>query len=188
MIPLRDKIKEINQENNIPVIAGKVTKVDEANMTCTVMPNDDDAEYFEVRLRASIDDKDTGNIMVPKLESQVLISALDNDTDTRFVVSVSEVAKVICRSDKLEFLADLEAGEIIVNGGENGGLINIKSLVDRLNKLENLLNNFISIFNSHTHVTVCGSGSGTASPTPQTQAQTATVTQKSQLEDVTFQH
>ena len=84
-----------------------------------------------------------------------------------------------------------EAEEIVFREGENGGLIKIKELTDKLNGLTNTVNDLIQAFNTHTH-TVATTGtaaaqSGTAAATT-TQAQTAADFNKADYEDDQIKH
>jgi malonyl CoA-acyl carrier protein transacylase len=49
-------------------------------------------------------------------------------------------------------------GKIKMNDGSYGSLIQIQKLVDKINAVENLLNGFIALYNSHTHVVVAAPG------------------------------
>lgn len=51
------------------------------------------------------------------------------------------------------------------NGGENGGMVLVNPLVTKVNNIENLLNNLITQYNSHTHILTLTSGTGTAAET-----------------------
>jgi hypothetical protein len=50
------------------------------------------------------------------------------------------------------------------NGGANGGLVLVNNLVEKVNNIENLLNNLIGAYNTHTHILTLTSGTGTAGP------------------------
>ena len=81
----------------------------------------------------------------------------------------------------------LDANEgVIVHDGENGGIVNIDKLTEKLNKLQQELENFRSMFNSHTH-TSASSGSPT-SPTLQRSTQAFSTFNKDDYEDSTFIH
>lgn len=51
------------------------------------------------------------------------------------------------------------------NGGENGGMVLAQQLVNKINNIENLLNDLIAKFNSHTHPIIVSTGSGSSTPT-----------------------
>jgi len=82
----------------------------------------------------------------------------------------------------------VSGNEIHLGGKANNGTIKIDPLVSQLNSVENIVNQLITKFNTHTHVTACGAGAGNATPTTSVQTQTATPTQKSQIENPKVKH
>lgn len=107
----------------VPIIveACIVNEVDDEALTCTVTPVTDGPEIFDVRLKASIAEIgeliiSDGLVQIPTVGSTVLVALIGNDQATRFVIAFSEVEKVV------------------FYGGLKGGLINIQTLVDELNK------------------------------------------------------
>jgi hypothetical protein len=77
--------------------------------------------------------------------------------------------------------------EVIVNGGANGGVINIEELTEKLNKLVSEVEELKSKFNSHTHPGV-KTGPGVTGVTTQSHNKTFTKFNKSDYEDTNFQH
>lgn len=117
---------------SITLTQGVVKAVDGA--TCTV---DIAGQLIEnVKLRAT-NLEDSGQLLViPAVGSAVIIGSMTGDLGNLVVLQV----------DKAE--------QIVMNGGNLGGLVNIKTLTDKLNKL-------VKAFNSHTHL-VNTTGSATA--------------------------
>jgi hypothetical protein len=73
---------------------------------------------------------------------------------------------------------------IQLNGSNFDGLVKIQDLTTKLNNIENLLNQFIGIYNAHTHAV-----SGTATLVPNTlETQTLTPTQQADIENTTVKH
>ena len=161
------------------VITGKVKEVDEANMLCVINPDEEGADYNNVRLRAQDNEKDTGFILVPKVNSSVAIARLYNDSDTFFVVLTSEVEKIVIKGEKLALIINVEnnggidlnfdtnkvkikitgsdilidtVGEVKFNGGSNGGMVIANQVVSYFNELYTKLNNHILAYNAHIHV------------------------------------
>ncbi|MCM1222813.1 MAG: hypothetical protein NC548_50985 [Lachnospiraceae bacterium] len=67
--------------------------------------------------------------------------------------------------------ADFNADDIILNGGDLNGLVIIQNLTDKLNELKDTVNDLISKYNAHIHVTTATVGTGPAgvlSPTEST--------------------
>ena len=85
-------------------------------------------------------------LITPKVGSAVIVGSLSGDLSNVVVLSVDEIES------------------IEINGGGNGGLINIQTLTDRINAL-------VDKFNSHTHTLQTGavavSGPSGASSNPQ---------------------
>ena len=109
-------------------------------------------------------------MVIPVDGSQVLMIAIKGS---------DEYAVVMCeKADKVLIDADTE---IVINGGNNGGLIKIQELTDKINAL-------VDAFNKHTHQV-----NTTGSATTQTGTAAAVVTQaaklnKSDYEDEKVKH
>lgn len=89
-----------------------------------------------VRLRASEAADDAQLLIVPRVDTAVIVGSLSGDLTQLAVLSVDAV-------DRIE-----------INGGKLGGLVNIEALTDSINRL-------VDAFNNHTHTiptggVVCG--------------------------------
>lgn len=94
------------------LVLGRVKEVNGA--TCSVLI--DDLALSDVRLRAVINNQETGMVITPAVGSYVMITDLSNGNKRDWAVLMySEI-------DKVEF-----------NSGKNEGLIKIKDLTDKLN-------------------------------------------------------
>lgn len=163
------------------VFPAQVKKVAEEERTCTVRVNDN-VDFFDVKLYAVTDKSLKGFCLIPAIDSTVLVARIANGNDL-YVCSFSEVEKVLGTiGDKVEFCLEeeafsfvgkgngedkkvslkisagnvtVDAKEIVFNGGNKGGLININDLTTKINE-------FIDKFNQHTHqvdsITVPGNG------------------------------
>lgn len=142
--------------------------------TCTIAV-DDDLDLSDVRLRVVGDDNTSSKMLLtPKIGSFVLVADLSGgDLSDMAVIMFSEVT------------------DVMFNGGNNGGLINIESLTAKINNLVGSVNSLVNAFNSHTHtVSTTGSAtaqSGTAAPT-ETQVQTADQLNQAEFEDTKIKH
>lgn len=170
---------ELNKERFYSLI-GKAVNVDEDKRVCDFEPIDDLATREGVRLQSVISES-KGFVLIPKEGSNIVVSFFDSSLG--FVSLTSELNKIIWDVDLTQ-----------INGGKNGGLINIQPLIDKINQLENALNSHIIIFNSHIHITTA---TVAATPTPGLIAPTtpgdttntiAPITLKSDLEDTKFTH
>lgn len=129
----------IKDQIKIQVFVGKVISVNENEMTCDVdlqnSPN-----LFDVRLRAVIDNNEKGILIVPKINSYVLVGLIDNNIQSSFVCGYTEI-------DKYRLLID----EIVLSGDSFGGLVKVEELTQKLNDIESAVNQLTASFNSHTH-------------------------------------
>lgn len=142
---IKNAIREIAKGNSsFNTIIGKVIKGSVSGIFCDVKPLDG-AELKKVRLNGHTE----GLIITPADDSFVFVTLL-NENDA-FVSKFSTIKKVSL---------DVE-DDIIINGGNNDGLVKIKELTDKLNGLKTSVNDLISAYNSHTH-SVSTSGNATA--------------------------
>ncbi len=150
----------------------RVKSVNKDEMECTVtLISNEDLEIEEVNLKAVIDGTQNGFIRIPKADSVVLISPIENTDGDHYVVMYSDIDEILfVQNDKeilniddegnILFLNDAEAGSalrvessgnVIFHEGENNGLIIIQNLVDKLNNIENKLNDLINDYTTHNH-------------------------------------
>lgn len=143
----------------------EVVSVNKAEKTMDVKALSDGLEIYDVQLGSG------SVILYPKIGTMCLIGMLENlDTDA-MLISAKEV-------DSMEITAGTE---IIINGGSNGGVININELTDKINA-------FVDKYNGHTHV-VSTTGSATAqSGTAATTTSVANKLDKKDYEDVKLKH
>lgn len=110
-------IAHLRSIGKIPAIIEPATvkSVDTENLTCVVELTDE-TEISDVRLKAAIDGVQDGIVQIPAVDSTVLVASIGNKVSVRCIIMVSEVS------------------EVLINGGDNGGLINIQTLIAELNK------------------------------------------------------
>ena len=145
---------------------GTVKSVDENARTCDVQIG---GIVYEGVLLYSVEKENLrGRVLIPKRESAVIVARIAA-SNRLYVTMFSEVEKVIFTvGDKVTMTCDGEkieatAPKIVLNGGDLGGLINIKPITDKINEL-------IEAHNTHTHSIPSGqvavTGSATAQNTP----------------------
>lgn len=117
---LVEKLKALGKTQML-VEPATVKSVDTANLTC-VVELADETEIPDVRLKAAIDGVKDGMVQIPAVDSTVLVAMIGNNISTRFVLALSVVE------------------ETLFNNGDNGGLINIQTLITELNKTNELVN------------------------------------------------
>lgn len=98
------------------------------NATCTVVRVLDDLEIPGVRLNCH-STENSGIVVTPKVDSYVLVTSIDGHS--HFVSQCSEVEKITIDCDS----------EIIINGGDNKGVVKIQELENNLKKLKSYIEN-----------------------------------------------
>lgn len=136
-----------------------VSNVDEQLRSCTVTI--DGVPFTNVLLYAIENADLKGFVMIPKVDSQVLVSRIGGSNEL-YVAMFSEVDKVLLTiGDKVsmqitEDNIEVDADKIVFNGGDNKGLIKIQELTAKVNEL-------VDTFNKHVHpgvITAVSGGSG----------------------------
>ena len=146
-------------------ILGTIAAVDENSKTCNI--DDDGFMMYGIRLQ-SVTNAAAGILKVPKIGAQALAVKIED-------------------GDGFMLLDCAEYDKIIFNGGTNGGLINIESLVNKINAIENDLNSLKTVFKSWTPVAQDG-GSALKTAAADWADQTITKTKTKDLEDKTITH
>lgn len=147
-----------------PSFVCTVSEVSLADLTCICVPVNGDATLVDVRL---ISTSANGFLIVPSVDSTVIVSSIDNRT--YYVSMFSEV------------------DEIQLNGDTYDGLVKVNDLVTKLNNLESKVNSLITAMNTHVHTGVTtGAGSSAVGTVPIVGSLTPTV--KADLENTTVLH
>lgn len=156
----------------------EVKSVDADKRTCVVM-DDNEMQYDDVLLYCVENADLKGFVMLPKVNSQVLVSRIGASNEL-YVSMFSEIDKVILTiGDKVEAAIDktelnykndkvalkitgsnveLNADKLIFNGGDNKGLIKIEQLTAKINAI-------VDTFNSHVHSgVIIGVSGGSGAP------------------------
>jgi len=154
------------------LVSAEVISVNESERTCKIrtIGGDNETEIDDVFLMAESND---GFYRVPKVGSIVKVSLSQNETP--IVLVFGEIQKIFIEAELIE-----------TNGGEFGGIVKIDPLVEKLNTLEDALNNLIQSYNTHMHSG--GTISGNTAVTTAIISATITPTQKTELENTKFKH
>jgi hypothetical protein len=155
-----------------------VISVDKDKDTCRVKTHSGEAEIPNVRLTAIVESGDTRFCIYPKVESDVTIMFFPGQDVEAVILKYSEIDDVVVKF----------ANEFVFNDGDNGGLVKVVELVDKMNDTENKLNDLISKFNTHTHITTCGAGPGTAAVTVAPETPLPAVTTRGDIENEKVKH
>lgn len=110
----------------------KVISVDLPTNTCYCEPINGDSEIQNVKLTTNTTGAGVGFLLIPKINSLVIITFLDNSS-----AYVSMVAEV---------------DEVNINGKTLGGLVKVIDLTTKLNNLENKVNALITAISGWTPV------------------------------------
>lgn len=99
-------------------------------LTCTVQI--DGLDIPDVRIRATITDDDMELLVTPAIGSGVIVGSLTDEFDQLVVLSI----------DKAE--------QIIFHGGHHGGLVLVREIAQRLNVLEQDINDLKQVMSTWT--------------------------------------
>ncbi|MBS2100712.1 hypothetical protein [Carboxylicivirga linearis] len=115
----------------IPVLVteGTVTKVDKTTNTCRV-ERDELPELFNVRLNAITTPGSDVVTIYPNVGSKVLVLFVENNQTDGYILSVTDIE------------------EVIINGGQNGGIAISQKLIDELKGIKDDLNSLKNLINS----------------------------------------
>lgn len=118
------------------MILCRVTSVDTEARTVDAQPLDESAPILGVNLQAN-QSSEVGVVMFPRQDSYVIVGMLG--MCQAVVVTCDDVERV--RIDVGDMSVDVSEDGIAMNGGELGGMVNVQGLTDRLNAIENDINN-----------------------------------------------
>jgi hypothetical protein len=154
--------EEINYTSSI---IGTVLSIDGTN-TCTIQPVD--TKRTPISNILLISDSNSAPTLVPAIGTTVTVTLFSSNSG--YIAQHGSVGKVA-----------------LAPGTNNyGGLIILSDAVARFNNIENLINSFFLLYNSHVHpVTAIGVPTG---PTPSLETSTLTITVNSDLENPIVTH
>jgi hypothetical protein len=130
-------LKEFGKRDAM-VFTATVTGVNVEAKTISIL-DIDELEFVDVRLSAAEDDANS-LILVPKLNSTVLVAQIGNDLNTLVVVAVNEVElikgkfKTLDVADDAGFTINLTNGTMKLNGDEFGGMVKAPELKAQVDK------------------------------------------------------
>lgn len=143
-------IKTHRGEALLPV---EVAAVDDVNMTCDVVDVDGN-KIYDVRMRAAIEGDDEGFVLIPKLDSWVLIANIGHQPNAWAVVMYSFVTKLQYRTSSVTLRLD-QNGLLLKKGSSD----NLATLMqDLMTQLGNLTTQIQAI------TVICAAPSSASSP------------------------
>lgn len=157
---IRELIGILAGQGSVTIMDMEVKSVSIPDRTaiCTNGTND-----IICRLMASVDD---GMLCIPEVDSSVVVML--SKTVDPVIIMYSGIDKIVMR------------------GGQFDGLTKVEKLTEKLNNLENKVNDLITWTGTHTHVGVTSGPSSTGTATPVTG--TLTPTQQSDIENDNITH
>lgn len=176
------KIAEMDGIKKAQLVMGTVTSVNETDKTCNVDITLGDAcqSVSDVSLNASSND---GFTQFPAVESDILIALMPDNS--AYMVACEDITKAVCYIDtdnKFEF----DSSGFIWNDGNNGGLVKVIELTQKVNNLETLVNNLLVTLKA---TTIPLAPSGTYPFAPLYAAyNTLTPTTQTEIEDTKIKH
>lgn len=154
MSELSNAIKKLAASGLMACMNGEIISVDKTEMTCEVSFGDEDSVVASL----VCGDKKKGIVQVPKVGSNVVV--MFYSPTIAFVVMVDEVE------------------EILINGGKNGGLVNVEELKSWMSNVESDLSTLKTLLSTSA---VAGNGAALGivfNP----------VTKNTEIEDKTIKH
>ena len=182
-------LKSMGNNKGVLTEPATIKSVDEAKRSCVVTVDDYDIE--DVRLNAVVDDDEDTSFIVPVVGSWVLVSyILGSETDA-FIAAFSEVEKIITKANSLEAdITDITLKNIdsmVINDGQNAGLVKVVDLTSKLNNIENDINSLKQALNAWVPVPQDG-GAALKSGVGSWAAQQITQTQQTDIENDKIKH
>lgn len=158
------------------------SKPNERDKTCDVDITLGDAcqSISGVHLNASSND---GFTQFPTVESDILIALMPDNS--AYMIACEDIDKVACYIDENNYF-EFDKNGFIWNEGNNGGIVKVIELTQKVNNLENLVNNLLNTLKS---TTIPLAPSGTYPFAPLYAAFNAlTPTQQNEIEDTKIKH
>ena len=111
---------------------GTVKSVDKTKDTC-VIEREGEADMIDVRLRSVIDESKAKVVIYPKEKSHVLWVLIGNKATEAFIIGVGEAEEINIKIGSQTLV--MNADETVLNGGDNGGMVNVGDMVGWMKKV-----------------------------------------------------
>lgn len=116
------------QTTKAKVSIGKVKTIN--GNSCTVI-RDELPELLDVRLQSIISDTENCFLIVPKIDSEVVVAEIENAPGETTIINHSEIEKFQCKVDGA--LLELKAGKLSIKNDHSDLKDILKQLFDQLN-------------------------------------------------------
>lgn len=164
-----------NSQRAMVIIDGVVTAVND-NFTCDITVQG--VPYTNVPICVKIGTQ-ASLYPIPVVNTACLVTWRDGNRGLPQIINFDQVDKYYIKVGQLF----IDADKTTFNGGSNDGMVLLNPLLSAINDLQNIVNDLISKYNSHTHILTLSSGTGTAAPTTTQETGVLTPTQKSDIEN-----
>ena len=183
--------------NNIFICQVVDYNPDENTVSAKSIGSDSVLHISDIHLNTQICD---GFTLIPATDS--LIFVMKNPTDNQYyMISTSDLAGLnisvvgnitlhpsVCVISATTSL-QVSSSQTTFNEGANSGLCMIKELTEKLNNLENIVNDLINKYNGHTHKYIPGTATPVFTNIPSiTEPNTLTLTQPQDIENPLIKH
>ena len=139
-------IKELAGDKMQYLIPAIVKSIND-DFTCIV---EFEGVKIDVRMTAIVDDDDSKSVIIPSVNSSVMIAFIGNSETDAVIVAYSKIEEI-----------SINANQITINNGDNGGLIKIEELKKQIAKNNQILQGIMSVI-SGTPIPEPGNGSPSA--------------------------
>ncbi|WP_420581936.1 hypothetical protein [Reichenbachiella sp.] len=127
-----------------------VVSVDSDELTCEIRPADYEDEDFSItaRFTSVVDDVDSYLVALPVVDSTVLVQAIKDNPDDVYVAKVREVSEL--RFKVGQTTGVITGTGVVIDGGSLGGIPITSKVIERLNLIEQKINDLSQIFSGWT--------------------------------------
>ena len=149
---IKQKLKDLTFKE-ADVLIGSVISINEDLATCDV--DIDGNTFFDVRLKSVIDDEVKGITVLPQKNSNILVQRIGTGNDF-LALKYSNIDCIQWQIEDLNLKFTKEG--FVFNDGENKGMVKLPELVQKINNIENKVNEIITWTATHTHTGVLAGG------------------------------
>lgn len=155
MSALAEEIQRMIQANKrVELFPAKVQSVDQEEYTCELVESgEENAPYYNVRLKPIIESGDNGVIAIPKVGSWVIAAKLGEERRSIAIILWGEIDKFIVKTSDVFIEVDKT---IRLNGEALGGIVDWPKAVIELTKLSARVDVIYSALNAGTPSTASG--------------------------------
>lgn len=181
---IRQMVMDIATKKIIRI--GKATNIDKDKCVCDVDLGNG-ATLHVVKLKAIEDDKENGLVIIPKEGTMVCAAMLEGIEANWVIVQYSAIDSWQITTDSGSRITIADDGKVLLNGDDHKGIVKVKELTEKLNAIEDDINNLKNVFSGWTAVSQDG-GAALKGAAAAWYAQQITKTQESDLKNDNVQH